>query len=69
VIDGLVGPQLVDRAIDPHDRRRRLLSLRKGRATADALADGAAGIEREFLRGLTPDDQLMLLASHDAHVT
>jgi DNA-binding MarR family transcriptional regulator len=77
VIDGLVGPQLVHRAIDPQDRRRRLLSLTpKGRATADALAKGAERIEHEFLRGLTDDDQQQLntllqklLARHNGHAS
>ena len=73
VIDGLVALHLVDRAIDPHDRRRRLLSLTATGATAaDALAEGASRIDRAFLRGLGADEKRQLnkllqklLASHD----
>lgn len=54
VLDGLVDAKRLEPTIDPSDRRRRLLQLtRSGRRSADALAKGAADIERAFLDGLS----------------
>lgn len=58
IVDSLESRGLVRRAVDPSDRRRRLIDLTpKGRRTAERLASSATGIEREFLRGLTLREQ------------
>jgi len=58
IVDGLVGKGLIDRGMDPADRRRRVLTLTDtGTAAAAALAAAAAGIEDDFLAGLTPSDR------------
>jgi len=61
IIDGLVGKSLIDRGMDPADRRRRVLTLTDtGSAAAAELAAPAAGIEEDFLAGLTPPDRHQL---------
>ncbi len=58
IVDGLVGKGLVDRGMDPADRRRRVLTLTDtGSAAATALAAAAAGIEDDFLAGLSQPDR------------
>ena len=58
IVDGLVGKDLIDRGMDPADRRRRVLTLTEtGTAAATALAAAAAGIEDDFLAGLTLSDR------------
>ncbi len=58
IVDGLVGKGLVDRGMDPADRRRRVLTLTAtGSAAATALATAAAGIEDDFLAGLSQPDR------------
>jgi DNA-binding MarR family transcriptional regulator len=61
ILDGLVTRGLIDRQVDPSDRRRRVIGLtEEGRAAADDLATAATAIEREFLDGLEPEDQVEL---------
>lgn len=61
VLDALVDQGLLDRQIDPDDRRRRILTLtRKGQGLARRLAQAAERTEREFLAGLSDGDQTTL---------
>lgn len=61
IIEGLVARGLLHRAVDPTDRRRRLLTLtRIGGEAADRLARAAIAIERQFLSPLTPEQQRQL---------
>lgn len=57
ILDGLVDQHLIDRHIDPTDRRRRVINLTTtGQSAADDLAKSATNIETEFLHGLDPTD-------------
>jgi DNA-binding MarR family transcriptional regulator len=61
VLDGLIERGLLDRHIDPADRRRRILRLTEhGHAIGDDLARSATTIENDFLAALTPEDQATL---------
>ena len=61
ILDGLADQQLIDRHVDPTDRRRRVINLTEtGRSSADDLAESATDIETDFLHGLTPADQAEL---------
>ncbi len=71
VIDALAERGLLNREIDPTDRRRRVLTLtQSGRDTVRELTETGGEIEADFLRALNPADQrelhrmlLTLLAS------
>lgn len=61
ILDGLADQQLIDRHIDPADRRRRVINLTEtGRTTANELAKSAMDIETEFLHGLDHTDRAEL---------
>ncbi|MFC5827570.1 MarR family winged helix-turn-helix transcriptional regulator [Nonomuraea insulae] len=61
ILDGLADQQLIDRHVDPSDRRRRVINLTPaGRSTADDLAGSATEIEAAFLHGLDHADQAEL---------
>lgn len=61
VLDRLADQQLIDRHVDPTDRRRRVIDLTgTGRSAADDLAKSAADIETDFLHGLTRPDRTEL---------
>ncbi|MGH3762162.1 MarR family winged helix-turn-helix transcriptional regulator [Actinophytocola sp.] len=61
ILDGLADQHMIDRHVDPSDRRRRVITLTgTGRSAADELAKSAADIEADFLRGLGPADQAAL---------
>lgn len=61
IIDGLADRGLLARAVDPTDRRRRVLALTDaGRAMVRDLTETGAGIERHFLRALPPAEQAAL---------
>ena len=61
VVDRAVERGLVERQLDPGDRRRRMIGLtRAGTATARRLALAADGIEAEFLKGLSEMEQQRL---------
>ena len=61
IIDALAAHGLVDREVDPVDRRRRVLDLTaRGREVVDELASVGAGIERDLLSPLSPAEQATL---------
>jgi len=61
ILDGLVDQRLIDRHVDPADRRRRVISLTEtGRSAADDLSKSATDIEGDFLNALDPADQAEL---------
>jgi len=61
ILDGLAEQQLIDRHVDPADRRRRVISLTKtGRSAAGDLAKSATEIETDFLHGLNSADRAEL---------
>lgn len=61
ILDGLEDQELIERRVDPSDRRRRIVSLTEpGRLAADELSTSVAGIERDFLQALDPADQAEL---------
>ena len=58
VVDRAVEQGLVERQLDPGDRRRRMIGLtRAGAATARRLALAADGVEDELLAGLNEGEQ------------
>lgn len=61
LIDSLAERGLLDRGVDPADRRRRMLTLTgRGQELAADLASVAAEIENDFLSPLTSDQQRSL---------
>jgi MarR family transcriptional regulator, temperature-dependent positive regulator of motility len=61
IVESLVERGLIERAVDPADRRRRMLELtRAGRGIARALASIGAEIEQDILRPLSQADQARL---------
>lgn len=61
IVESLVERGLIEREVDPVDRRRRLLDLSPaGRGVADELASVGGEIEREILRPLPRADQTRL---------
>jgi DNA-binding MarR family transcriptional regulator len=61
ILDGLVDQHLIDRHVDPADRRRRVISLTEtGQSAANDLAKSATDIETDFLHGLAPADRAEL---------
>jgi len=74
IIDGLVERALLVRAVDPTDRRRRVLALTaEGQEMVQDLTVTGAALERHFLRALSATDQrhfrvmlVALLSGHNA---
>ena len=71
LVESLVERGLIDREVDPADRRRRVLDLTgTGRGIVRELASVGTEIERDILRPLSPADQArlrdMMLAILDA---
>jgi len=61
IVESLVERGLIEREVDPADRRRRVLDLtRTGRGIARDLASIGAEIERDILRPLSRADQARL---------
>jgi DNA-binding MarR family transcriptional regulator len=61
IVESLVERGLIEREVDPADRRRRVLDLtRTGRGIARDLASIGAAIERDILRPLPQADQARL---------
>ena len=61
IVESLVERGLIEREVDPADRRRRVLNLtRTGRGIARDLASIGAEIERDILRPLSRADQARL---------
>jgi DNA-binding MarR family transcriptional regulator len=61
IVESLVERGLIEREVDPADRRRRVLDLtRTGRGIARDLASIGAEIERDILRPLSQADQARL---------
>ena len=61
IVESLVERSLIEREVDPADRRRRVLDLtRTGRGIARDLASIGAEIERDILRPLSQADQARL---------
>jgi DNA-binding MarR family transcriptional regulator len=57
-IDGLEDAGLVERMMDPHDRRARLLRLTsKGRTKYAGLRNKEEAVEAQFLSSLSPGEQ------------
>lgn len=66
LLDQLEAKGMVERRIDPKDRRARLLLLTpKGRAEVNSLSQHLAKIERELLAGFSDADVTKLLQSFD----
>ena len=61
LVESLVERGLIDREVDPADRRRRVLDLTgTGRGIVRELASVGTEIERDILRPLSPADQARL---------
>jgi len=61
IVESLVERGLLERAVDPADRRRRMLDLTQtGRTVCGDLAAVGTEIESDILRPLSPADQARL---------
>lgn len=64
VLDVLTERRLVERAVHPSDRRKRVLALTKaGAATLAATGKAARGAERKLLQPLTSEEADFMLAA------
>ncbi len=62
-IASLADRTLLERHVDPADRRRALLRLtRKGRTMLEDILPRVVDVEREMLSVLTPEEQVQLLS-------
>jgi DNA-binding MarR family transcriptional regulator len=60
-VQALVARGLLEREVDPQDRRRAQLSLSaRGRGIRDAVAPRAEALERELVGALSPDEHEQL---------
>lgn len=66
LLDQLEAKGMLERQVDPKDRRARLLTLtEQGRHEVERLSGHLSNIERELLSGLSDEDIAIILKSFD----